>query len=154
MNLLFDECLPPRWCRLLARILRKRKVPISASHMLMHLKQGATDDVLVEWVLKQQPPMMVISADSGARSKRGDPRLPTLCPQRGITSVFVARKLCQQEGFEKFRMMIVCIPALEAAYQGTRGLRYRLETHGEAYHIRAWPLAIGAPSPTVARPPS
>jgi hypothetical protein len=104
------------------------------------MKQGVKDDEMVNWLANQEPPFMMVSGDNGRKSKRGDPRMNLLCPQEGITSVFIAPKLCQEEGFEKVRMVMVCIPELLEAYDGQRGVRYRLEAVGNRYRLREWPL--------------
>ena len=127
MKLCFDECMPPKWFGRLSEMLELRKLPIKSTHLLQELRSGTQDDAIVQWLISQSPHMMIISGDNAQRSGRYDPRLPTLCPQWGVTSVFIGRKLCQREGFEKVRMIMVCLPELVAAYEGARGLRYRLE---------------------------
>lgn len=149
MNLCFDECLPPKLFRILAQILMSKKSPVSASHLLDHFSQGLTDDKVSDWLSEQSPPALLISADSGKQSGN-NPRLPVLCPQRGITSIFIARKLCQVEGFEKLRMIMVCFPMIEAAYSNQRGVRYRLRRSGvHSYEIVPWRLITSSGAPRV-----
>jgi len=143
MNLCFDECLPPKWFRVLATLLGMRTPPVAAFHVLDQLRAGTDDASLVEWLRSQSPPIVLLSGDSGRSTKRGQPRLPLLCPQYGITSVFIAPKLCQRSGFEKLRMMIICLPELEKLSQDAPGHRYRLECHGGVYRVRLWPMPAG-----------
>jgi hypothetical protein len=147
MDLFFDECMPPKWFKLLDELLTNKKKPAKSFHLLDHLKSGEKDDTIVEWLTHQDPPLMVISADSGVHSKRGDPRMHRLCPAMKITSVFLSRKSCQVEGFEKVRMVMECIPELEDAYNGPRGDRYKIERRGKniigygsgrCRHVAAW----------------
>lgn len=147
MNLCFDECMPPVWFRRLNEFLHLRKSPIKAVHLLDMLKSGAKDDRIAEWLVEQDPPMMIISGDSGRKSRKGDPRLHLLCPRSGITSVFISPALCHEQGFEKVRMVMVCIPELERAYYGQRGLRYRLMRSGHLYCVQEWPVVAGSFSP-------
>lgn len=140
MILFFDECMPPWWFRQLRPLLEKRREPIRSYHLLEQLESGTKDDAIVAWLKSQSERVVVISADSGIHSG-SNPRLPVLCPAHGITSVFVARKLCQRDGFEKFRMIIVCLPGIVEAYNGHQGERYRLKSHGETlYRIEPWPV--------------
>ena len=153
MNLCFDECMAPKWFRQLAIFFEKRKSPIRAVHLLDQLRQGAKDDAVIDWLIGQSPPIMVISGDSGKKTKRGDPRMHLLCPQNKITSVFIAPKLCQKDGFEKVRMMMVCVPELGKAYNGPKGARYRLETSGQFYRVKEWPLQTRFSFPIAASQP-
>lgn len=154
MNLCFDECIPPKWFRLLCEMFKKRNPPIQSVHLLDRLRQGTKDDAVVDWLLKQSPPIMMVSADSGKNTKRGDPRLHLLCPQNSITSVFLSSSLCQKPGFEKVRMMMICMPELEAAYHGVRGSRYRLEKTKRYYRIEAWPVVTKISFPSVSLRPA
>ncbi len=97
---------------------------------------------------------MMVSGDSGRKSRRGDPRMHLLCPQEGITSVFISPKLCQKDGFEKIRMVMVCLPELEDAYCGECGERYRLEGMGIHYRVRKWPLRASVSFAADSPPPS
>lgn len=144
MNFCFDECMPPKWFRYLAEMLKKRRDPIQACHLLDDLSSGVSDAKFVDWVRSQSPQPTVISGDSAMNRRRGEPRLPLLCPRLGVTSVFIGRKLCQKDGFEKVRMVIVCLPELIDACNGPRGKRYRLASRGTSYEIREWPLTSGA----------
>jgi hypothetical protein len=139
MKLCFDECMPPRLFRQFADMLAKRKAgPIECVHIIDQLKSGQKDDSVLEWLKSQDQPYMMVSADSGAKSKRGDPRMHVMCPAAGITSVFISRLLCQRDGLEKVRMMFVCLPDLLDCYRGPAGKRYRLEAHGRLYRVRPW----------------
>lgn len=139
MKLCFDECMSPKWFRQLAGMLAKRKAgPVECAHIIDQIGSGQKDDAVLEWLRSQDPPFMMVSADNGTKSKRGDPRLHMLCPAAGITSVFLSRTLCQREGLERVRMMFVCLPDLFDCYRGQAGLRYRLEAHGKLYRVRVW----------------
>jgi hypothetical protein len=140
MNWFFDECLPPKWFRIFAEMLLKRRKQILAAHLLDHLQRGTKDDAVIAWISAQPPPVMMVSGDTGRNTKFGDPRMDVLCPQHNVTSVFMSPKLCQEEGFEKFRMMICCLPELEDAYAGPTGTRYRLERSGRTYTVKPWPI--------------
>ncbi len=146
MNLCFDECLAPKWFRQLAVMLKKRKSQTDAIHLLDKLKQGAEDDEIVEWLADQEQRLMVVSGDNGSKTKGETPRPHVLCPKRGITSVFISPKLCQREGFEKVRMVMVCIPELEDAYHAKPGMRYRIMEFGRSYKMREWPTSVTSSS--------
>jgi hypothetical protein len=142
MKWCFDECLPPKWFRQFAEMLRKRAQPIDAIHLLEKFGEGMKDDAVSAWLVSQQP-ILLISGDSGQNTPKGDPRLHALCPALGIRSVFVSRKLCQRHGFDKVRMMMVCMPGLIEAHNGPAGARYRLECeprNHDLYRIRPWPV--------------
>lgn len=146
MNLWFDECLPPKWCRCLSDMLQLCKPPIAATHLLQLFGQGLPDDKVVEHLRAQPGPVILISGDSGAQTKAGDPRMCALCPQAGITCVILSRKLCQANGFEKVRMLFWCFPQIELAAKAAPGTRFRLERAGaDAYRVREWPI-VPAPS--------
>lgn len=143
MNLCFDECMPPKWFRVFAKMLGEKKVPVAACHLLDHFPQGKKDSEVVDWLASHDPPMIVISGDSGRGSGRS-PRLPVLCPQQKVTSIIVAPKLCQLDGFEKLRMMMICLPEIEEIYRsGQRGIRHRLRRRPNStlYEVVPWPLA-------------
>lgn len=143
MNLCFDECMPPKWCRLFADMLARKKTPVTAKHILEQFTPGKGDDEVVDWLVQQVPPILMISGDSGQKSGQ-DPRLPLLCPKKGITSIIIARKLCQVEAFEKIRMLMVCLPRIQEIYDAERGKRYKLKRAGaHSYVIEEWAL----PSP-------
>jgi hypothetical protein len=128
-------------------MLGKKKAPVTATHLLDQFTQGKKDDEVVDWLVQQTPPILMISGDSGRKSGQ-DPRLPALCPQRGITSIIIARKLCQVEAFEKIRMMMVCLPRMHEIYDGPRGKRYKLKRAGaHSYVIDDWPFISSLSSP-------
>jgi hypothetical protein len=139
MNLCFDECLAPMWFRRFSELLAKRKTPIASIHLLDKVRSGAKDDEVLDFLLSQSHRVMVVSGDSGRNSKRGEPRLHLLCPGK-VSAVFISPKLCQKDGFEKVRSIMVCIPFLQNAYDGKIGERYRLEAtqDGNLYRVRPW----------------
>lgn len=146
MNLWFDECLPPKWCRSFSELLERRRPPVTATHLLGLMGQGTPDDQVVTFLQGQPGPLVLVSGDSGSKTVRGDPRLCALCPQARITCVIISRRLCQEQGFEKIRMLFYCLPAIERAAAAAPGTRFRLERSGpDSYHIRVWPIAPATP---------
>jgi len=140
MNLFFDECMPAKWCQRLADLLIARRNPLKAQHLLRVLDRGTTDDLLTKWLRDNARDAIVISGDNARNSRGADPRLPDLLPREGIRSVFISPKLCQRDGFEKLRMMIVCLPDIEELFHGPI-TRHKLQESPGArrYHLTDWP---------------
>jgi len=141
MNLCFDECIPPMWLRRVSEnLFAHAKMPIQGVHLLDRLGSGADDRAVTDWLSSQDPPMMMVSGDSGRKTRGNSPRLHRLLPEAKVTSVFIAPKLCQEHGLEKVRMLIVCLPDLYRAYDGERGARYRLskKSGGHLYQLTPW----------------
>lgn len=140
MNLCFDECMAPKWFRKLSELLGQRKIPIRATHLLDHFRQGKNDREVADWLLTLDPVPLFISKDTGKKSKSGDPKIHLLCPEKKITSVFLAPQLNHKEGFEQMRMILVCLPEIEQASTGTPGARYRITAQEHNYQLKPWPL--------------
>lgn len=138
--IVFDECLAPLWFRHAKTMLDHPKVGIQSHHMLDHLKSGTTDDEVVRWIVGLERPKVVITADTGRKSKRQDPRLPDLLPAVGVPSVYLSPKMAQYSGFEKVRGFLTCLPRVLEAADGSDGARYRIEPDGYRYKFGPWPL--------------
>ncbi|MCW5755598.1 MAG: hypothetical protein KIT24_12900 [Phycisphaeraceae bacterium] len=141
MRLLADECVPRRAFEKLRELRNPGGLVVTEMvHLLERFEAGSPDDRWLQEIAAEDPPFLVITGDRARKSKRDDPRLPTLLPEAGINGIFLTGKLQQRPAFEKVRALMTVWPGLELAAKQRRGARSRLMPHGESYRLQDWPL--------------
>ena len=141
MRLLADECIPRRAFEKLRELRNPGGAVVTEMvHLLERFEAGSPDDRWVQEIAAEDQPFLVITGDRATKSKRDDPRLPTLLPEAGVNGVFLTGKLQQRPAFEKVRALMTVWPGLEQAAQQERGARSRLMPYGDGYRLQAWPV--------------
>lgn len=132
--------MPVRHGRAFSDLLRLKGPEYEVLLLQERFRKGADDASLAAWVAQHDPPALMISGDTGAQTKSAQLRLPGELLRRGVSAVYLSRKLCQRNGFEKIRMLMVCFPRLEAIYHSRPGTRHKILAHGESYRLEEWAL--------------
>ena len=109
-------------------------------HLLERFEAGSPDDRWVQEIAAEDPPFLVITGDRASKSKRDDPRLPTLLPQMGVNGVFLTGMLQQRPAFEKIRALMSVWPDLEEAAREAHGTRFSLMPRGKGYRLQVWSI--------------
>jgi hypothetical protein len=109
-------------------------------HLLERFEAGSPDDRWIQDIAQDDDRFLVITGDRAAKTRQGDPRLPVILPQAGVSGVFLTGKLQQRPAFEKVRALMYVWPLMEKAAQHAGGARWRLMLHGDGYSLKEWPL--------------
>lgn len=141
MKLLADECIPRKAFEKLRELRNPGNTTVTEMvHLLERFEAGSPDDQWVREIGDGAEQFIVITGDRASKSGRGDPRLPTLLPQAGVSGVFLSGKLQQKPAFEKVRGLMYVWPALEDMAKQPGGTRKKLVPYGDGYRLTAWPL--------------
>ena len=124
MKLLFDENIGKPLAQAIGQILRFDNSRHEVRHILDLTNKLAVPDE--QWVPTiADGDWMVITADRG-RQGPGRP-LPRICKELSVTHVVISGTLHNSRQFEKARAIIALWPEFIRAFDGPKGVEYRLQ---------------------------
>lgn len=142
MNLLADENMPKKAFQAYRDLLQCMHEKVLSLTLVVETDmQSMPDDELVRSIVAMTPRPVILSADTGSTTRYADPRLPSLLPRYGISSIYLHGKLCQLSAFEKVRAVLAVHRKLLDVDKADPGSRFRILSDNSlaGYRLEEWP---------------
>lgn len=142
MNLFADNCIPIHPFRAFAAELAEMRPRIRAEHQRdWQISPSADDEEIVRRVKRNNKRFMILTQDNSTHDGGEDPRMPLVAPRNGVTCIVLARKFGQWNAQAKIDIVRGLIPELRDAFNGPRGLRYRIRLVHGTPRLVPWPVS-------------